>query len=105
MDLIVVGCILEVRDASEPSVYWAAQVQRNVGGRLCLSYVGLNDPTYYMWMFYLDTRLRPLGWAKENNLSMKPPTGESINLYLISINDFATKLDSKIQPVLIQLHN
>ncbi|KAK9976096.1 hypothetical protein ABG768_021306 [Culter alburnus] len=27
-----------------------------------------------MWMFYLDTRLRPLGWAKENNLSMKPPT-------------------------------
>ncbi|XP_056116427.1 scm-like with four MBT domains protein 2 isoform X1 [Rhinichthys klamathensis goyatoka] len=74
VDLIVVGCVLEVRDDSEPSVYWAAQVQCNVGGRLCLSYVGLNDPAHYRWMFYLDNRLRPLGWAKENHLSMKPPT-------------------------------
>ncbi|XP_056311487.1 LOW QUALITY PROTEIN: scm-like with four MBT domains protein 2 [Danio aesculapii] len=74
VDLIMEGSILELRDASEPSVYWATQVQRNVGGRLCLSYVGLNDAAYYMWMFYLDTRLRPLGWAKENNLPMKPPT-------------------------------
>ncbi|XP_016325970.1 scm-like with four MBT domains protein 2 isoform X1 [Sinocyclocheilus anshuiensis] len=74
VDLIVVGCILEVRDAFEPNVYWAARVQSNIGGRLCLSYVGLNDPAYDMWMFYLDTRLRPLGWAKENNLSIKPPT-------------------------------
>lgn len=86
MDLIVVGCVLEVRDAFEPSVYWAARVQCNVGGRLCLSYVGLNDSAYDMWMFYLDTRLRPLGWAKDNNLSLKPPTGESMNLYLIFIN-------------------
>lgn len=92
VDLIVVGCILEVRDDSEPSVYWAAQVQCNVGGRLCLGYVGLNDPAHYRWMFYLDNRLRPLGWAKENHLSMKPPTGESIDLYLIGINDFVTKL-------------
>ncbi|KTG31023.1 hypothetical protein cypCar_00027022 [Cyprinus carpio] len=74
VDLIVVGCILEVRDAFEPNVYWAARVQSNIGGRLCLSYVGLNDPAYDMWMFYLDTRLRPLGWAKENYLSIKPPT-------------------------------
>ncbi|XP_051977140.1 scm-like with four MBT domains protein 2 isoform X2 [Xyrauchen texanus] len=74
VDLIEVGCVLEVRDAFEPSMYWAARVQRNVGGRLCLSYVGLNDPAYYFWMFYLDTRLRPLGWAKENHLSMEPPT-------------------------------
>ncbi|KAA0721138.1 Scm-like with four MBT domains protein 2 [Triplophysa tibetana] len=74
VDLITVGSILELRDAIEPTVHWAAQVQRNVGGRLCLSYVGLNDSVYYIWMFYLDTRLRPLGWAKENNLSMEPPT-------------------------------
>uniref|UniRef100_A0A8C1XJZ7 Scm like with four mbt domains 2 n=1 Tax=Cyprinus carpio TaxID=7962 RepID=A0A8C1XJZ7_CYPCA len=80
VDLIVVGCILEVRDAFEPNVYWAARVQSNIGGRLCLSYVGLNDPAYDMWMFYLDTRLRPLGWAKENYLSIKPPTGESMKL-------------------------
>lgn len=74
VDLITVGSILELRDAFEPSVYWAARVQRNVGGRLCLSYVGLDDPVHYIWMFYLDTRLRPLGWAKENNLSMEAPT-------------------------------
>uniref|UniRef100_A0A9J8CNU7 Scm like with four mbt domains 2 n=1 Tax=Cyprinus carpio carpio TaxID=630221 RepID=A0A9J8CNU7_CYPCA len=85
VDLIVVGCILEVRDAFEPNVYWAARVQSNIGGRLCLSYVGLNDPAYDMWMFYLDTRLRPLGWAKENYLSIKPPTGESMKLYLIGL--------------------
>uniref|UniRef100_A0A671LHS2 Scm-like with four MBT domains protein 2 n=1 Tax=Sinocyclocheilus anshuiensis TaxID=1608454 RepID=A0A671LHS2_9TELE len=90
VDLIVVGCILEVRDAFEPNVYWAARVQSNIGGRLCLSYVGLNDPAYDMWMFYLDTRLRPLGWAKENNLSIKPPTGESMNL---STSEWTEALD------------
>lgn len=74
VDLIVSGCVLEIRDASEPCVYWAARVLRNVGGRLCLSYVGLDDPAHCIWIFYLDTRLRPLGWAKENHLSVEPPT-------------------------------
>uniref|UniRef100_A0AAR2JH05 SAM domain-containing protein n=1 Tax=Pygocentrus nattereri TaxID=42514 RepID=A0AAR2JH05_PYGNA len=76
VDLIVSGCVLEIRDACEPCVYWAARVQRNVGGRLCLSYIGLDDPAHFIWIFYLDTRLRPLGWAKENQFPMEPPTGE-----------------------------
>uniref|UniRef100_A0AAR2JDE1 SAM domain-containing protein n=1 Tax=Pygocentrus nattereri TaxID=42514 RepID=A0AAR2JDE1_PYGNA len=74
VDLIVSGCVLEIRDACEPCVYWAARVQRNVGGRLCLSYIGLDDPAHFIWIFYLDTRLRPLGWAKENQFPMEPPT-------------------------------
>ncbi|KAL7827831.1 hypothetical protein AOLI_G00309830 [Acnodon oligacanthus] len=74
VDLIVSGCVLEIRDACEPCVYWATRVQRNVGGRLCLSYVGLDDPSHFIWLFYLDTRLRPLGWAKENQFPMEPPT-------------------------------
>ncbi|XP_062852790.1 scm-like with four MBT domains protein 2 [Trichomycterus rosablanca] len=73
VDLIVPGFVLEIRDASEPFIYWAARVERNVGGRLCLSYVGLKDPVHYIWIFYLDIRLRPLGWANENQLSIKPP--------------------------------
>ncbi|KAF7694086.1 scm-like with four MBT domains protein 2 isoform X1 [Silurus meridionalis] len=73
VDLIVPGCVLEIRDAAEPFVYWAARVQRNVGGRLWLSYVGLEEPTYYIWIFYLDIRLRPMGWAKENCLTMEVP--------------------------------
>lgn len=78
MDLIVPGCVLEIRDASEPFVYWAVRVQRNVGGRLWLSYVGLEEPAYNIWIFYLDIRLRPLGWAKENCLTMEPPKGTNI---------------------------
>ncbi|KAK1790581.1 hypothetical protein P4O66_014454 [Electrophorus voltai] len=74
VDLIVPGCVMEIRDACEPFVYWVAHVQRNIGGRLCLSYAGLEDPIHYIWIFYLDTRLRPLGWANENHLSMEPPT-------------------------------
>ncbi|XP_036433157.1 scm-like with four MBT domains protein 2 isoform X2 [Colossoma macropomum] len=74
VDLIVSGCVLEIRDACEPCVYWAARVQRNVGGRLCLSYIGLDDPAHFIWLFYLDTSLRPLGWAKENRFPMEPPT-------------------------------
>ncbi|XP_076852280.1 scm-like with four MBT domains protein 2, partial [Brachyhypopomus gauderio] len=75
VDLIVPGCVMEIRDTSDPFVYWAVRVLRNIGGRLCLSYVGLEDPTHNFWIFYLDTRLRPLGWANENHLSMEPPTG------------------------------
>ncbi|XP_066524451.1 scm-like with four MBT domains protein 2 isoform X2 [Hoplias malabaricus] len=74
VDLIVSGSVLEIRDASEPCVYWAVTVQRNVGGRLCLSYVGLDDPVHFIWIFYLHNRLRPLGWAKENGLPMEPPS-------------------------------
>ncbi|XP_030641331.1 scm-like with four MBT domains protein 2 isoform X2 [Chanos chanos] len=74
VDLIVPGCVMEIRDLCDPHIYWAVRVEKNVGGRLCLSYVGLDDPAHYIWIFYLDDRLRPLGWANENHLVMEPPT-------------------------------
>ncbi|XP_056434386.1 scm-like with four MBT domains protein 2 [Gadus chalcogrammus] len=81
VDLVVEASLMEVRDPTSPALYWPARVVRNVGGRLRLRYVGLGggggdeDPQGRdFWLFYLDTRLRPLGWASENSLSLEPPT-------------------------------
>uniref|UniRef100_A0A8C6KW34 Scm like with four mbt domains 2 n=1 Tax=Nothobranchius furzeri TaxID=105023 RepID=A0A8C6KW34_NOTFU len=76
VDLIVEGSFLELQDASEPFVYWPARVIRNIGGRLLLRHVGLGEEhqTKDIWLFYLDIRLRPLGWAQENSLALEPPT-------------------------------
>uniref|UniRef100_A0A1A8K997 Scm-like with four mbt domains 2 n=1 Tax=Nothobranchius kuhntae TaxID=321403 RepID=A0A1A8K997_NOTKU len=75
VDLIVEGSFLELQDASEPFVYWPARVIRNIGGRLLLRHVGLGEEhqTKDIWLFYLDIRLRPLGWAQENSLALEPP--------------------------------
>nr|XP_057921753.1 scm-like with four MBT domains protein 2 isoform X2 [Doryrhamphus excisus] len=76
VDLILQGSLLELRDVSDPSRSWPARVILNVGGRLRLRYAGLSDEHQAQdtWLFYLDVRLRPLGWAQENQLSMEPPT-------------------------------
>uniref|UniRef100_A0A4W5LY10 Scm like with four mbt domains 2 n=1 Tax=Hucho hucho TaxID=62062 RepID=A0A4W5LY10_9TELE len=73
VDLIVEGSVMEVRDLTDPSLYWAARVAQNIGGRLRLRNVGLQDDAHDTWLFYLDVRLRPLGWAQENRLSLEPP--------------------------------
>ncbi|XP_061618770.1 LOW QUALITY PROTEIN: scm-like with four MBT domains protein 2 [Phyllopteryx taeniolatus] len=76
VDLIVQGSVLELRDASLPFLYWPARVVHNVGGRLRLRLAGLSDerPARDVWLFYLDVRLRPFGWAQENHLALEPPT-------------------------------
>uniref|UniRef100_A0A4W5KIH8 Scm like with four mbt domains 2 n=1 Tax=Hucho hucho TaxID=62062 RepID=A0A4W5KIH8_9TELE len=76
VDLIVEGSVMEVRDLTDPSLYWAAHVAQNIGGRLRLRHVGLQDDAHDTWLFYLDVRLRPLGWAQENRLSLEPPAGK-----------------------------
>lgn len=80
MDLVVVGSVLELQDVSDPLLYWPARVVQNVGGRLHLRYAGLSDDQQVRdtWLFYLDVRLRPLGWALENHLSLEPPTGDHL---------------------------
>ena len=67
---------MELQSVCEPRCYWPARVLQNVGGRLRLRYAGLDDQSHDAWIFYLDTRLRPIGWALENNLSLQPPKGE-----------------------------
>lgn len=80
MDLIVEGSVLELQDVSEPFLYWPARVIQNVGGRLRLRYTGLSEDHQAQdtWLFYLDVRLRPLGWALENRLALEPPTGDNL---------------------------
>ncbi|CAM9289843.1 unnamed protein product [Lampetra planeri] len=74
VDLIIEGSVLELRDASDPFLYWPVRVIQNVGGRLLLRYAGLSNQAQDTFLFYLDVRLRPLGWALENHLTLEPPT-------------------------------
>ncbi|XP_071776693.2 scm-like with four MBT domains protein 2 isoform X1 [Centroberyx gerrardi] len=76
VDLIVEGSVLELQDVLHPLLYWPVRVVQNVGGRLRLRYAGLHDDHQAQdtWLFYLDVRLRPLGWALENRLALEPPT-------------------------------
>lgn len=80
VDLIVEGSVLELQDVSEPFLYWPARVVQNVGGRLRLRYAGLSEDHQAQdtWLFYLDVRLRPLGWALENRLALEPPAGDNL---------------------------
>lgn len=78
VDLVVVGSILELRDSRDPSLFWPVRVVQNVGGRLRLRVAGLTQDHQNRdsWLFYLDVRLRPLGWALENKLALEPPSGD-----------------------------
>ena len=78
MDLIVEGSVLELQDVSDPFLFWPFRVVQNVGGRLRLRGAGLSEDQQAQdsWLFYLDVRLRPVGWALENQLALEPPTGE-----------------------------
>lgn len=87
VDLIVEGSVLELQDISDPFLYWPVRVIQNVGGRLRLRYAGLSEDHQNQdtWLFYLDVRLRPLGWALENRLAFEPPIGiRSANLFSLN---------------------
>ncbi|XP_060632440.2 scm-like with four MBT domains protein 2 isoform X1 [Anolis sagrei] len=74
VDLITVDSLIELQDSQNPFQYWIVSVLGNVGGRLRLRYVGLQDTeSYDQWLFYLDYRLRPVGWCQENQYRMDPP--------------------------------
>uniref|UniRef100_A0A8C5JYL4 Scm-like with four MBT domains protein 1 n=1 Tax=Jaculus jaculus TaxID=51337 RepID=A0A8C5JYL4_JACJA len=74
IDLITVDSLIELQDSQNPFQYWIVSVVDNVGGRLRLRYVGLEDTdSYDQWLFYLDYRLRPVGWCQENKYRMDPP--------------------------------
>lgn len=88
MDLIIEGSVVELQDVSDPLLYWPAKVIQNVGGRLRLRYTGLSEEHQAQdtWLFYLDIRLRPFGWALENHLALEPPTGDDQIYSLFFIN-------------------
>ncbi|MEE6481646.1 hypothetical protein FKM82_012926 [Ascaphus truei] len=73
VDLITVDSLIELQDAQNPFQYWIVSVIENVGGRLRLRYVGLEESeSCDQWLFYLDYRLRPVGWCQENQYRMDP---------------------------------
>lgn len=75
IDLITVDSLIELQDSQNPFQYWIVSVIENVGGRLRLRYVGLEDTeSYDQWLFYLDYRLRPVGWCQEHKYRMDPPS-------------------------------
>lgn len=79
MELLSAGCYVELQDAVDPGLAWAAEVEENVGGRLKLRLVGtegLPDTPATLWLFYLHPRLHPPGWAKEHGCTLKPPSGQ-----------------------------
>ncbi|CAH2275540.1 scm-like with four MBT domains 2 isoform X1 [Pelobates cultripes] len=74
VDLITVDSLMELQNAQNPFQYWIVTVIENVGGRLRLRYAGLNEAdSCDQWLFYLDCRLRPVGWCQENQCRMDPP--------------------------------
>ncbi|XP_072257937.1 scm-like with four MBT domains protein 2 isoform X3 [Pyxicephalus adspersus] len=74
VDLITMDSLIELQDSQNPFQYWIVSVVENVGGRLRLRYVGLEESDACdQWLFYLDCRLRPVGWCQENQCRMEPP--------------------------------
>ncbi|XP_060101957.1 scm-like with four MBT domains protein 2 [Heteronotia binoei] len=74
VDLITVDSLIELQDSQNPFQYWIVSVLENVGGRLRLRYVGVEETeSYDQWLFYLDYRLRPVGWCQENAYRLAPP--------------------------------
>ena len=104
IDLITVDSLIELQDSQNPFQYWIVSVLENAGGRLRLRYVGLEDTeSYDQWLFYLDYRLRPVGWCQENKYRMDPPSGKGRELQPLSSvvgRDVIIFLDVSLEHVL-----
>uniref|UniRef100_A0A8C2ZLW4 Scm like with four mbt domains 2 n=1 Tax=Cyclopterus lumpus TaxID=8103 RepID=A0A8C2ZLW4_CYCLU len=102
VDLILEGSVLELQDSSGPFLYWPVRVLQNVGGRLRLRYAGLSDDhrAQDTWLFYLDVRLRPLGWALENRLALEPAL-KSAPCWQAALED--ARLDGQKSPLPLEV--
>ncbi|XP_013910163.1 PREDICTED: scm-like with four MBT domains protein 2 [Thamnophis sirtalis] len=77
VDLLTLDSLIELQDGQSPFRFWIVSVVENVGGRLRLRYAGLEETdSYDQWLFYLDCRLRPVGWCQENKYQLEPPAVE-----------------------------
>lgn len=55
-------CELEDTQSDTVDIVW---VKSNVAGRLLIEFAGSGEQE---WIFYLDTRLHPLGWARKSKI-------------------------------------
>ncbi|KAI1892742.1 hypothetical protein AGOR_G00136670 [Albula goreensis] len=76
LDLLAPGSSVELQDSQDPGAAWVAEIEENVGGRLCLRYTGtegLPEMHARRWLFYLHPLLHPPGWAQEHGCTLVPP--------------------------------
>lgn len=66
---------LELQHAINPVDVWLVKVIENVGGRLYLRLEGAESGSHDFWLFYLNHRIHPIGWAKANGYKYSPPPG------------------------------
>eukprot|EP00102_Acyrthosiphon_pisum_P026276 XP_016663486.1 PREDICTED: scm-like with four MBT domains protein 1 [Acyrthosiphon pisum] len=60
---------VEVQDKEYPYWVWISKVLKNVGGRLFLQMQGIKcSEKKPFWLFYLNKRIFPLGWAEQKGL-------------------------------------
>ncbi|XP_063164547.1 scm-like with four MBT domains protein 2 isoform X2 [Candoia aspera] len=94
VDLITVDSLIELQDVQSPFQFWVVSVVENIGGRLRLRYAGLDETdSYDQWLFYLDCRLRPVGWCQENKYQLDPPAEISS---LKTASEWRTALDTAL---------
>lgn len=77
IDQLKCGMKLELQDALNPQHIWLVQILENVGGRLYLRLDGTQSASQHFWLFYLNHRLHPIGWANEQEGCVyRPPKGK-----------------------------
>ncbi|XP_050436078.1 uncharacterized protein LOC126842903 [Adelges cooleyi] len=63
------GMYVEIQDKDYPYRVWVSKILKNVGGRLLLEMQGnLSPEKKPFWMFYLNERVFPMGWADQKGL-------------------------------------
>lgn len=75
VDQLKRGMRLELQHAINPVDVWLVKVIENVGGRLYLRLEGAESGSHDFWLFYLNHRIHPIGWAKANGYKYSPPPG------------------------------
>ncbi|XP_064633870.1 scm-like with four MBT domains protein 1 isoform X2 [Lineus longissimus] len=73
VDQIKQGMRLEIQHQLYRQAVWIVKVLENVGGRLLMRYEGTNTAVHDFWLFYLHSRVHPVGWAHENDCIYRPP--------------------------------
>lgn len=73
VDQLKRGMRLELQHAINPVDVWLVKVIENVGGRLYLRLEGAESGSHDFWLFYLNHRIHPIGWAKANGYKYSPP--------------------------------
>ncbi|CAC5406656.1 Scm-like with four MBT domains protein 1,Scm-like with four MBT domains protein 2 [Mytilus coruscus] len=73
IDQLKQGMRLELQHPINPLEVWIVKILENVGGRLYLRFEGVETATHDFWLFYLNHRLHPIGWAKMHGFKYQPP--------------------------------